>query len=65
MSNYSGAQAIIDKVLAECAERSVSHDDLIYALMLLIYSDMRAFGDNEHQLTNDDGELLIHVRRFE
>ncbi|WPK28017.1 hypothetical protein [Escherichia phage vB-Eco-KMB25] len=43
----------------------VSHDDLVYSLLLLLYSDMRAFGDNEHQLTNDDGELLIHVRRFE
>lgn len=64
MSNYSGAQSIIDKVLAECAARSVSHDDLIYALMLLIYSDMRAFDDHEHQLTSDDGELLIHIRRF-
>lgn len=64
MSNYSGAQAIIDKVLAECAARSVSHDDLIYALMLLLYSDMRAFDDHEHQLTSDDGELLIQIRRL-
>nr|DAH97888.1 MAG TPA: hypothetical protein [Caudoviricetes sp.] len=43
----------------------IPHDDFVYALMLLLYSDMRAFGDKEHQLTNHDGELLIHVRKFE
>ena len=52
-------------ILKESSAMQISHDDFVYALMLLIYSDMRAFEDNEHQLTNDDGELLIHVRRFE
>ncbi|AIX12311.1 hypothetical protein ACQ45_gp42 [Citrobacter phage Stevie] len=65
MKNYSASQHLIDLILKESSAMRVSHDDLVYSLLLLLYSDMRAFGDNEHQLTNDDGELLIHVRRFE
>ena len=65
MSNYSGSQHIIDLVLQECAARRISHDDLVYALMLLLLSDMRAFDDEEHQLTDrDTGELMLHVRKF-
>ena len=64
MKNYSASQHLIDLILKESSAMQISHDDFVYALMLLLYSDMRAFKDNEHQLTNDDGELLIHVRRF-
>ncbi|UGO53558.1 hypothetical protein DEVORATOR_42 [Citrobacter phage_vB_CfrD_Devorator] len=51
--------------MKESSAMQIQHDDFVYALMLLLYSDMRAFEDQEHQLTNQDGELLIHVRKFE
>ena len=64
MRNYLDAQRLIDRIMEECAATRISHEDLVYALMLTLYSDMKAFDDEEHQLTSRDGELLIHVRRF-
>lgn len=64
MKNYSASQNLIDLILKESSAMQISHDDFVYALMLLLYSDMRAFEDDEHQLTTQDGELLIHVRKF-
>lgn len=64
MKNYSVSQNLIDLILKESSAMKIPHDDFVYALMLLLYSDMRAFEDDEHQLTTQDGELLIHVRKF-
>ncbi|QLF85308.1 unimolecular spanin [Salmonella virus STSR3] len=51
--------------MKESSATAISHDEFMYALLILLYSDMRAFGDDEHQLTDrETGELLIHVRKF-
>ncbi|UWI82945.1 hypothetical protein Motto_43 [Pseudomonas phage Motto] len=63
--NYSKSQHLIDLILKESSATNITHEELIYALLVLLYSDMKAFNDNEHQLTTQDGELLIHVRKFE
>lgn len=64
MTKFSASQNLIDVILKECSATNTTHEDLVYSLMMLMLSDMRAFGDNEHQLHNDDGELLLHVRKF-
>lgn len=62
--NYS-AQKLIDKILKHCAVNSISHDDLIYALLTLLRADMKAFNQKEHNLTDSDGVALVNVRLLE
>lgn len=64
MKNYS-AQKLIDKILKHCAVNSISHDDLIYALLTVLRADMKAFGDKEHNLCDIDGVVLVNVRLME
>lgn len=64
MKNYS-AQKLIDEILKHCAVNSISHDEFIFALLTVLYSDMRAFEDREHNLVNDDGVCLVNVRLME
>ena len=58
-------QKLIDKILKHCAVNSISHEDFIHALLTLLYSDMRAFSSTEHVLCNDDGVLMVTVKRME
>ncbi|QGH77053.1 hypothetical protein [Escherichia phage BEK26] len=51
--------------MKHCAVNSISHEDFIHALLTLLYSDMRAFSTTEHVLCNDDGVLLVTVKRME
>ena len=64
MKNYS-AQNLIDTIMRHCAVNSVSHDDMIRALLLILYSDMRANPAEEHNLHDEDGVVLINVRLLE
>lgn len=63
--NYSKSQHLIDLILKESSATGISHNEFMYALLILLYSDMRAFGDDEHQLTDrETGELLIHIKAY-
>lgn len=59
------ANRLIDEVIRFCAVNSVSHDDMIRALLLILYSDMRANPAEEHNLHDEDGVVLINVRLLE
>ncbi|QHR68468.1 hypothetical protein H1N95_gp65 [Escherichia phage aalborv] len=58
-------QMLIDKILKFCAVSSISHDDFMHAMLTLIHSDMRAFDISEHNLCDEDGVLLVTVKRIE
>ena len=64
MMNYS-TQNLIDAIMRHCAVNSVSHDEMIAALLLILYSDMRANPAKEHNLHDEDGVVLINVRLLE
>lgn len=51
--------------MKHCAVNSVSHDEMIAALLLILYSDMRANPAEEHNLHDEDGVVLINVRILE
>lgn len=65
MMRYSASQALIDEVMKHCAVNSISHDQFVYSLLVLLRADMKAFGDKEHNLHNEDGVLLVHVKLIE
>lgn len=62
--NYS-TQNLIDAIMVHCVKNSVSHDEMIAALLLILYSDMRANPAKEHNLHDEDGVVLINVRLLE
>lgn len=66
MKNYSASQRLIDLILKECSATGINHDDFVYALMLLLFSDMRAFGDSEHTLCDKEtGEIIMYIRKVD
>lgn len=56
---------LIDEILKFCATSQISHDDFMHAILTLIHSDMRAFDISEHNLCDEDGVLLVTVKRIE
>lgn len=62
--NYSVAQALINAIIKHCAENGVGEDELNHALISLLNSSMRAGRRSEHTLCNDDGELLLLVKKM-
>ena len=58
-------QMLIDKILKFFAVNLISHDDFMHAMLTLIHSDMRAFDISEHNLCDEDGVLLVTVKRIE
>lgn len=56
---------LIDEIIRFCATHQISHDDFMHAMLTLIHSDMRAFDISEHNLCDDDGVLLVTVKRIE
>lgn len=65
MKNFLAVHRLISSVNEHCATNQVSHDEFTAAMMMLLLSDMRAFNLDEHNLTDDDGVLLLNVRRME
>lgn len=59
------ANRLIDEVIRFCAANSVSHEAMIGALLMILYSDMRANPAKEHNLHDEDGVLLVNVRLME
>lgn len=62
MSCSGDVQAVIDNSIEFCALNWIDRDDMIRASMLLLMHDLRANGDSEHNLINEDGVLLLNVR---
>ena len=56
---------LIDEILRFCATHQISHDDFMHAMLTIIHSDMRAFDISEHNLCDEDGVLLVTVKRIE
>lgn len=52
-------------ITRHCAVNSVSHEAMIGALLMILYSDMRANPAKEHNLHDEDGVLLVNVRLME
>lgn len=66
MRNFSASsQNLVDEILSYATRNNMEHDDMIYALLLVLYSDMRAFGDKEHNLVDSDGVCLVNARLME
>lgn len=63
--NYLEAQRLIDSITRHCAVNSISHDSMIWALLMILYSDMRANPADEHNLHDEDGVVLLNVRLME
>ena len=63
--NYLEAQNLINTITKFCAENSVSHEAMIGALLMILYSDMRANPAREHNLHDEDGVVLLNVRLME
>lgn len=64
MSNFSVTHELIDEILKFAATRTITHDQFLDALMMVIYSDLRANDRKGVALVNDDGELLLDIKRF-
>lgn len=64
MKNYSAKHELIDEILKFAATRTIAHRDFIDALMMVIYSDLSASDRKGTALVNEDGELLLDVKRF-
>ena len=56
---------LIDEIIRFCATHQISHDDFMHAMLTLIHSDMLAFDISEHNLCDEDGVLLVTVKRIE
>lgn len=65
MTNYSKSQPLVDEILGYVARNDIEHKDLVYALLILLRADMKAFGDREHNLIDDNGVCLVNVRLME
>lgn len=65
MMNYSNSQPLVDEILKYVAINNVEHKDMVYALLILLRADMKAFGDLEHNLVDDNGVCLVNVRLLE
>ncbi|QVW27766.1 hypothetical protein [Hafnia phage Pocis76] len=63
--NYSNSQPLVDEILKYVATHDIEHKDMVYALLILLRADMKAFGDSEHNLIDDNGVCLVNVRLFE
>lgn len=63
--NYLEAQRLIDTITTHCAANLVTHDSMIGALLMILYSDMRANPAKEHNLHDEDGVCLLNVRLME
>ena len=63
--NYLEAQNLINVITRHCAVNSLSHEAMIGALLMILYSDMRANPAKEHNLHDEDGVLLVNVRLME
>lgn len=57
-------QLLINEIIKGCQFHGVSEDELLIALMSMMYTAMKAGAAEEHQLANGDGECLINVKRY-
>lgn len=62
IANYSNSQPLVDEIIKYTAINDLDHKDLVYALLILLRADMRAFGDKEHNLIDENGVCLVNVR---
>lgn len=58
-------ERLIDVIIRECALNAVGAEVLNLALMKMLRTSMAATGDDEHNLTDEDGVLLLRVEKFE
>jgi hypothetical protein len=56
---------VIDAIIECCAINQISGGALNMALLQLMASSMRASGELEHGLNDEDGVCIIHVRLYE
>lgn len=64
-SAFSESQVVIDAVIECCAVNRVSGAGLNLALLQLMATSMRASGELEHGLNDEDGVCIMHVRLYE
>lgn len=65
INTFAESQIVIDAVIECCAVNAVSGSGLNLALLQLLTSSMRASGEFEHGLNDDDGVCILHVRLYE
>lgn len=65
MMNCGDSQILIDDIIELCAKNGVSHSNMIRAALLILLYDMRAQGEAEHNLIDEDGVILINARLME
>lgn len=59
------SERLIDKIIEECAVNCIGQEDLNLALLQMIATSMRTTGETEHQLSDEDGVLLLRVELYE
>ncbi|UKS89206.1 hypothetical protein BPP3_14 [Escherichia phage CLB_P3] len=47
-----------------CARLQLTKEEFEQGLLSLLLTSMRANNDGEHNLCDQDGELLLHVKRY-
>lgn len=65
MKTFSQSQNLMDEIVRCCARDQISAEALNLALLSMLYTAMKTEGAESHNLADDDGVCLMHVRRYE
>lgn len=62
---YMEAQTVIDSIVECVAVNQISGEGLNCALLSMLTTSMRASGNFEHGLNDEDGVCILHVKLYE
>lgn len=57
-------EMLIDQNVESCARMQLTKEEFEQGLLSLLLTSMRANGDAEHNLCDQNGELMMHVQRY-
>ncbi|UNI73303.1 hypothetical protein [Escherichia phage CLB_P3] len=60
----ANVETLIDRNVELCARLQLTKEEFEQGLLSLLLTSMRANNDGEHNLCDQDGELLLHVKRY-
>lgn len=57
-------EMLIDRNVELCARHQLTKEEFEQGLLSLLLTSMRVSGDTEHNLCDQNGELMMHVQRY-
>lgn len=63
-NSLNESQVVMNEIVRTCAENGISEAGLNIALMSMIHTSMKAAYKDEHNLCDENGVLMLNVKRY-